>query len=307
MIRTLIFFALLLTVYGCSSPNGTKEYLVDNPTDERIAILIDKQSYEIPANAFVKVSIPYGQHELTYDGKKVRFVMVPCDQEVIINPTLSNYVLFYQLYFNPLNGLDDEAKATIEPEYKFDQILPNGDTVKVPYIAVNDLFIERYKYYWHQGVDQPIKENIVLRTKEDYRAVPQAKLFREREFRAYIDFPSDIVFTKTATSYESIEKTDPFSSFSFACPSATAILNQRKAKYDSLINQKDGREIGRLRDEICGIYSDPKKRISEEEALTKCKTGDAAEASAFDIKKIAFSKHLDATLLSRNVYVLATE
>lgn len=300
MKRIFILFAVALSVYSCSQPEEIKEYLVDNPTDQGITISIDTQSFEVPAKSFVKVPISYGRHELTYQDKKVNFMMIPCDQEVIINPTLSSYVLFYEIYFSPTKGLDEDA--AIKPEYKFDQVLPSGDTIKVPYVAVNDLFIERYKYYWNQGVEKPIEEEVKVAPK--YSSVIQSKLFREQEFRDYVSFPQDIPLMITTSSYDAIKKTDPFANFTFECPSAEEVLNTRKAKYASLLNLKDEKEMQRLRDEICGIYGDPKDRASEDEKLRKCKEGDPEKASAFDIKYIAFAQYLDESLLGRNVYIL---
>lgn len=74
--------------------------LIDNPTAQVLNVSIDGKSYTVPANAFLKIDLPLGQHSLTctqYGLKDTKLLLDPVEYGVI-NPTKSKYVVYNIIY-----------------------------------------------------------------------------------------------------------------------------------------------------------------------------------------------------------------
>lgn len=242
LLKTQTFFFLLsvFLITSCTSGNSSKSFLVDNPTDESITVRFDDNSYEIPALGGTIVELIYGQHTMEYNGNQVKFLVIPCDQDMIINPTLSNYVLSYQAYYDIEKGFNEDDITDITAAYLFPLVIASGDTVIVPFKVMNPLFIERYEYYWNFGLQDAHKEVQRIRLDKNFTrsTLIQSNLYREKDFRTRENIPTDINFSKTYTSYADIAVVTSDSLFGGLvsdCEGLNEVIAIRKAKFDSLL------------------------------------------------------------------------
>ncbi|RZL66732.1 MAG: hypothetical protein EOO93_05095 [Pedobacter sp.] len=105
--------------------------LIDNPTNQNLSLTIDGESYEVPANSFLKVDLAMGIHKLdckAYNLKAADLNISPVEYGVI-NPTKSKYVIYtiiytekdltskfkpYQVEGREIYSLFDEPKVTTD-------------------------------------------------------------------------------------------------------------------------------------------------------------------------------------------------
>ncbi len=189
--KFIYFIATLLLLTACD-PSGkapSKQFWMDNPTDKTIQVKIDSVVYDLPANSGLTVELLAGRHSLAYDGESVQFFVKPNDQGCVINPTLSNYIFFHEIYI--VEGKEKEGNAEYEKMraiYMHPFEIQPGDTIDVPFQVISDqLFIEQYEYFWHLGITESYKNN--AKTSADLSrasTAPLSKLFRENDFYSYV-------------------------------------------------------------------------------------------------------------------------
>lgn len=259
-VKILILIFLCGFVYSCDNSPQTKSYWVDNPTDKEITVIIDNNNYVIPALSGQNVMLPYGKHALTYNNESVNFMLVPCDQSVVINPTLSNYVLFYKMYYNVDKGLNEKEVANMQSAYVHPLVKEAGDTIMVPFQVLNPLFIERYQYYWNLGLGESLGDNIKLEyvgSADDLSTVKRSKLFREKDFLTYSEMSNDI---KLPVEYKSFKDFKPISLFDDLekcdCEDGQQYIELQKARFDSLQVAQNIEDIKHLMSKLKGIGDD---------------------------------------------------
>lgn len=187
-IKLLTILLVGATLFSCSQLSKGK-YWIDNPTNEEIRVSIDETEYTIPANSGLDVEIEFGKHTLSHNGQSLTvFVKNSADKKVIINPTLSNYVNYAQLYV--VDGTDD---ATFEKFYE-SFIKINGDSLNfkveddtlrmfAPIKVCNDLFIENTVNSWDYGLDESLPENsTIFSDTGQHFQTSKKKIFREKDF-----------------------------------------------------------------------------------------------------------------------------
>lgn len=302
----LILPVLCLALGACKTQPETKTYLADNPTSREIELKIDEQTYRIAPKSNQQLPISLGAHLLSYQGHTVKFVVIPCDQEVVINPTLSNYVLYHEVYTGAKEKVAQKEAAALLPAYLHHQALTSGDTLQVPYRVVSDLFIERYKYYWNQGLNEPVQDEIKISgDMGSMSTVFQSKLFREEEFRAYRQLPDDIRFVKTTAAYTDLKPAAVFGDYHFDCSPAQQELDLKKRQYDTLALSRDPAVITRLAGEIRGIYTDQRKLDRQQQVISSCDRRDgSAESLQFDLTRVALARHIADQLGGRNMLII---
>ncbi len=99
-----IIIALLLIIAFCAygyydlvlkdKINGST--LIDNPTSQAITVQIDGQTYQVPANQYVKIDLELGKHKISckqtgLSNEELNIDPVPYG---VINPTQSKYVIY---------------------------------------------------------------------------------------------------------------------------------------------------------------------------------------------------------------------
>ena len=237
---SMIMVVMLLS--ACSNPfdGGVKvEFFVDNPTASAISVQIDDTTHQIEANNYKKVSLPTGRHTLGYNDAFLDFVVIEKDQNVVMNPTQSNYIFYTEAYKTD-KGLTEESLDKQMAPYMYDFTLPTGEVTSVPFRVIDNLFIEQYAYFWHFGLDEEMKENITINGGgADTGMVARSKLFRQGEFNEYIQVSEDelgipLLSGKTFTDVETFQAN--FADITFSCAEATAGLAEFEEAYKQFIS-----------------------------------------------------------------------
>lgn len=237
--RHFFFLAFCTMLFGACSNNkqSPKLFWLDNPTDAAIMVTIDDQMHEIPATLGMAVELAAGKHRLTYNHESVWFVVKPNDQDVVLNPTLSNYVFHHEMYQVAEKRHNESEREKIEKTYLYDLQI-DSSVVKVPFKMVNSLFIEKYEYYWHFGVTQPYPEQTSINYNGPLSSIVRSKLFREKDFFNYIgkdQLPAGFAFPSNTQKLSELE---PFvlidETMICDCKPANVLLDQMRAKFDSM-------------------------------------------------------------------------
>lgn len=235
-----LFFAGLLFSSCDNKLKSTQDFWIDNPLAHEIVVVVDETEYKIPPLAGVSVTLESGVHNLKYDGLSVDFLSKRCNQAVVLNPTLSNYFLGYNAFFDEKDlEKGDEQLEKITEAYLFDYEFEPGAVVKAPFKLTNDLFIERYDYYWNFDIMTPFPS--VVSVREDAASalsvLVQSKLFREKDYLEFANgiLPEGYVFPKNTTKLSDLQ---PFVLVPEAmypeCQDARYIGDEINAKFDSL-------------------------------------------------------------------------
>lgn len=219
LFQILTVSLILSSLFSCSKPSrGT--YLIDNPTNENITVSVDDAEYVVPANSGLDVEIEYGRHILKYNGQSITiFVKNSADKRVIVNPTLSNYVIYSQLYVT-----DDASEEEFNSFYE-SFIKINGDSIDLkigddttrlfaPIKVYNDLFIEATENGWDYAINEELPDaaSIFTDTGKHFQT-SKKKIFREKDFWDFFndgkfkDSSFEIIIDKIA--YKDIPRFDP--------------------------------------------------------------------------------------------------
>lgn len=162
-----IFFVVLFV--SCS---GGATYWIDNPTDQAIAVSIDsKEPVSIEAGEFKKMdgTLSEGEHTMKVgDGQEIKFTLDK--NHIVLNPTLSTYVMVLQEYGVGLASSNNDTIVVIDNvEYEGPFPLVSNE----PFIFTGDVnFL----------VDSPFKDEI---TTSKSGTVTMKKIFRKNDFIDY--------------------------------------------------------------------------------------------------------------------------
>ncbi|AOW09852.1 hypothetical protein [Flavobacterium gilvum] len=267
------FFVLFIAFLSGSCQNNQKaivekKFRIDNPTANTISLQIDNSTYQLPANSGKDVMLKYGSHTLTYNNQSVKFVAIPCDEDVILNPTLSNYVFYYELF--KIRGKEINMKEVnrMAPAYLFPFTLASGEVVKVPFKLVNSLFIERYEYNWNLGLGEQLRNGLtVAGITTEMTTVIRSKIFREKEFFTYMGsdyFPENFSFPKNTATLNNLPALKLYDGLSCDCEPAQKIVSLKQRQFDSLKTATDPAEVKKIYDRIrTGIYKEITPKLDQ--------------------------------------------
>ncbi|GBU07561.1 hypothetical protein AwDysgo_08920 [Bacteroidales bacterium] len=303
--KHFIYFSLLLVLSSCDFSNEkprSTTFWIDNPLETPITISIDGKKHEIAANSQLLLELKSGRHSLDYNNEQINFVVKPNDQQVIMNPTLSNYVFYNEIYSEIGKNAEEEVERAYKA-YLYDYYLPSGDTVKVPFKLVSDFFIGRYNYYWHLNPTEPFPNTAKInKGGSNLSTAPQSKIFREHDFYSYIgeELAAEFRFPKNETKLSDLK---PFEfmpdSLHFDCAPAEKVLQLKRAQFDSLqtadhsemralynrfSNQKD---MSNVRNECSPSDNkslDPNSNYGDLEKVMSNRVSELSENSAFIVK-----------------------
>lgn len=117
--------------------------LIDNPTDQAITFTLNDKEYSLEPHTSKEISLKDGDHKLVIDDKEFAFTkwdqskdksvidgLLTTASLAIVNPTLSDYVIAYQMYGHgpdsawpedkPITGqVYFEAKVTFDLDEEF--------------------------------------------------------------------------------------------------------------------------------------------------------------------------------------------
>lgn len=193
MMKKIKYFLLLvcsLTLVGCFESNSI-EHWIDNPTVNEIKIAIDGKELVIPAKSGVNYKFESGKHSMSYNNDTVNFNIDPEKSFAIINPTLSNYVIYKIEYKKDslLGAISDTIKSGSGKKDDINyvtQAIIDGELqeIEAPFMPVNSLFINKDEYKWDYFLDEPIPDSIKAR-KLKSKSV-KTKIFREDDFSKHM-------------------------------------------------------------------------------------------------------------------------
>jgi len=177
--RTLFPLALVALLAGCTDRSAS--YSIDNPTDKPLTLTIDGKAYEVAAHDGKSLSLSAGEHTMKGDViGDIRFISYYRGRGGIINPTLSDYVIYRQSF---------EKENSKSPGYsgKLDQILLDGVTFEGTMKQSDGLFIDKD---WTYDVDEELPESV---TEHDNGAnnTVHNKVFRSKDFIAFFEKNAD--------------------------------------------------------------------------------------------------------------------
>jgi len=222
-------------------------YLVDNPLEVDIVIKVDEQEYNIPAKSSKTIMILPGKHTLTYNESSVKFinkiktVNKPNQDLIIINPTLSNYIL--------------------KAQYKNGHSAGAGFQVKV----LNMLFIEKAHHEWSYGLNESGKSKPQIKVPKEQLIL--YKLYREQDYREIFDKnPSaNLVIPVIANTLNELSNYKfPTDSLLGDCLKANTYVSELEKKWNELISNPQY-----LARDVSMLKFDYSSRISKE-ILKEC-------------------------------------
>ncbi|OCG00818.1 hypothetical protein [Gilliamella sp. wkB112] len=187
--KKIKYFLLLICSFalvGCFESKSI-EYWIDNPTATEIKIAIDGKKLAIPAKSGANYKFESGKHNLSYNNDTVNFNIEPIKSFAIINPTLSNYVIYKIEYKKDslLGAISDTIKSGSGKKDDINyttQAIIDGELqeIEAPFMPVNSLFINKDEYKWDYFLDEPIPDSVKLK-KFKSKAV-KTKIFSEDDF-----------------------------------------------------------------------------------------------------------------------------
>lgn len=165
----LLSLSTILLITSCSSG---ATYWIDNPTDEPIEVSIDSNTpITVNAKEFKKMnnSLSLGEHTMRIgNGKEIKFNL---DKDhVVLNPTLSTYVVAFQEYGVGIQSSQNDTIIEIDG-MKYEGPFPTVSSA--PFIYSGDI---------NYLIDSQFKDEIET---HQTGTVAMKKLFRKTEF---IDF-----------------------------------------------------------------------------------------------------------------------
>lgn len=189
-IKYILLLICSLTLVGCFGSNSV-EHWIDNPTADEIKIAIDDNEIIIPAKSGVNYKFESGKHSLSYNNDSVNFTIDASKTSAIINPTLSNYVIYKIVFTKDSligaigNSINSATGKKDDINYKTTVII-NGESqeIEAPFTVINNLFINKDEYKWDYSLNEHIPDSIKAR-KFKSKTI-KTKIFHEDDFFNYL-------------------------------------------------------------------------------------------------------------------------
>lgn len=179
MIKRYLPLALVALLAGCGDRSAS--YAIDNPTDKSLSLTIDGKTYEVAPHEDKDLSLDAGEHTMKGDlVGDIRFISYYRGRGGIINPTLSDYVIYRQSFVK---------ENTSSPGYqgKLDQVVLDGVTFEGTMRQSNELFIDKD---WTYDVHEALPDSVVEHDNGGNNTVHN-KVFRAKDFIAFFEKNAD--------------------------------------------------------------------------------------------------------------------
>lgn len=182
---------LALLMAGCDS---SPKFSINNPTTNAIHVKIDDKAYDVPPKSSTELSLSQGQHTLdSVTTGNIRFsVCGSSDNEVLINPTLSDFVIVSEIYVSDESQLNHFGSVNRI-------VTLNNEQWQGPFEQVHKLFIDR-KWSFDDKTPFPDSQTVVNnRNKSEGIGKISTKLFTANDFIQYVESETNSVgeFAKT--------------------------------------------------------------------------------------------------------------
>ncbi len=181
MIRILIASLILLLTVACSDKPVEIPFMLDNPTNQAVTVVIDDKSYTLEPNTEQALMLTQGEHKIKADavGER-RFIVYNSIAGGLINPTLSNYILVKQIYATE-NSTHAESLQRSQ-QYSAKVITIDGVEIEGNFTLYNRLFITNQ---WDYGVHEDFPEEAVM--SNSVNATFKTKIYNEKDFIALLE------------------------------------------------------------------------------------------------------------------------
>ena len=189
MNKLIILMLSILMLSSCDMPFSKKTKLVlDNPTDKEINVLINSNEYTIPSEENLNIKVNYWDHEVTTviddpeDEEKTKEIKESFKTNEktpnwsIINPTLSDYVVWNTYYSIDKEPIPDEYLERVNIDWiRYEWFIKKTD----------DVLIENS---WDYDLDTDEPDQIEVTEWEEDKILSKiwrAKDFSNEYFRRY--------------------------------------------------------------------------------------------------------------------------
>lgn len=184
MMRWFSFLMIAFVVAGCDGSPKTTLFFLDNPLQESIEVTLDGKVYVIAPTSSVEVSLAGGLHEVSYQGATARFNVVPGGNGGIINPTLSDYYVYYRAYLSSGFAADYPSVMDSYLRSRQNRVMIRGEVMEGPFRRENGLVIENFGEVsgWILGLDEKYSSTYSRRS----NVYIVGKVFREADFFRFL-------------------------------------------------------------------------------------------------------------------------
>ncbi|KEA54226.1 hypothetical protein DT73_02310 [Mangrovibacter sp. MFB070] len=236
MLKRITLLGACMALTACFGEN--KEFLIDNPTGQTLAISIDDQKITIPAKESQSIKLDAGQHTLTLaNGETVKFSVFGAwprsGNSGIINPTHTRYIYVVQKYL--AKGVQPTGESSDVHTLSID-----GQTVTGPFDDLgSELFIDNAYHYWDLNPTEPFPASMSSTSEQNYKTkiyrIQDFKHYYNNEFSPSADYSQHIRITESR--YQPPEITAHFNS-----PELQTNLNDATKIYTAFIHAKSAGE-----------------------------------------------------------------
>jgi hypothetical protein len=175
----MISLALVTLLAGCGDRSAS--YAIDNPTDKPLSLIIDGKTYEVAPHDEKSLSLSAGEHTMKGDVVgDIKFISYYRGRGGIINPTLSDYVIYRQSF-------EKENTKSNGYQGKLDQVVLDGVTFEGTMKQSNELFIDKD---WTYDFDEELPDSVTEHDNGSNNTVHN-KVFRARDFIAFFEKYAD--------------------------------------------------------------------------------------------------------------------
>lgn len=164
-----LFFALTL-FFSCQQP--TKKVLIDNPSEEKITIVIDEiRTYNLEAHQSREIEIKFGKRSLKVNNNEPVEIYLDRKKDYMINPLNETYYIEDVMFF-----ISDQAREEYmrynPPTSKIEGVEVNGQFKKIE----GNFLIEKS---WKFGPDDPPMGKIGVNTPRNISSYALKKIHRK--------------------------------------------------------------------------------------------------------------------------------
>lgn len=176
MKKFLLALMLIILFVACGR-SGKSYFTLDNPSDEKITVIIDGKEHSLEAASHEKVELAVGEHTVENDKYKVTFTVYKNSKGGIINPTGYPYIKERRVY--AVEGTNQSGVVRDE-EFIIDDYIFSG-----PFSVTYDFIIDRStdqgpigKGIWDYDIFEPFPETIKMERDVNI----YSKMYNKKEF-----------------------------------------------------------------------------------------------------------------------------
>lgn len=181
--KKISYLLIVILLASLSCTKSSKIVQVDNPTEQAISFVVDKEDpITIEPNETKEVILLSGSHNITINDKNFK-IYIDSKKDYLLNPSFSNYVLSQTMYHTD----NPKDKAVIEMYKKMKESNPELDKIPFGKIEINEMSISGnlkttreflIEKIWDFSVNQPLPKQMKSKKVGD----DIVKIYRESDY-----------------------------------------------------------------------------------------------------------------------------